>query len=71
MIFPDLTPKIAIILINSHWMTIVVLAVAIFQFDNLRKKRSVSLTKLSGIACLKNSCGTPVKNLWLRAITLE
>ena len=36
-------------------MTIVVLAA-----DNLREKKSVPLTKWSGIACFKNSCGAQV-----------
>ena len=33
-----------------------------FLFDNLRKKRPVTLTKWSGIACFKNSYGTLVEN---------
>ena len=36
--------KIDIILIHSHQMAIVVLAVVIFLFDHLREKRSVALT---------------------------
>ena len=43
-------------------MTIVVLAVVIFWFDNLREKRSGPLTKLPGTACFKNSWGTPAEN---------
>ena len=31
-------------MIHSHWTTVVVLAVVIFKFDNLRLKRSVPLT---------------------------
>ena len=34
--------------------------VVIFLFDNLREKRSVPLSKQSGIICFKNSCSTPV-----------
>ena len=55
-------------------MAIAVLAVVIFfLFDNLREKRSVSLTKHSGIACFKTPCSTLVccetqgENLWARA----
>ena len=43
-------------------MAIVVLDVVILLFDNLREKKSVPLTKLSGITCFKDSCGTPVEN---------
>ena len=43
-----------IILIHSHQMAIVMLAIVIFLFDNLREKESVPLTKQPGIACLKN-----------------
>ena len=32
------------------------------QFDSLRKERSVPLTKWSGIACFKKSCGICVDN---------
>ena len=46
---------------HSSWMAIVVLAVVIFLFDNIREKRSVTLTKWSDIACFKNSCGIPLK----------
>ena len=46
-----------------------VLAAVISVFDNLREKRSVSLTKESGTACFKNSCGTPVENRWPRIIS--
>ena len=45
-------------------MAIVVLAIVIFLFDNLREKRSVPLTKEPGIACFKNSFGTTVENRW-------
>ena len=31
-------------------------------FDNLREKRSVSLTKWSGVACFRKSYGTPFEN---------
>ena len=41
----DLTPKIGVILTHSHWTAIVVLAIVIFSFANLREKRSVPLTK--------------------------
>ena len=61
--FADLTKKIDVILIHSHWTTTVVLAsVFFFLFDNLKEKRSGPLAKQSGIACFKNSCGTPVEN---------
>ena len=51
----------------------IVLAIVIFNFDNLRGKRSVPMAKWSGIPCFKNSCSTPilvascdrlVENLW-------
>ena len=42
-------------------MAIVVLAVVIFQFDDIREKRSVPLT-----VCVKNSCGALVENRWTR-----
>ena len=35
-----------------------------FLFDNLRGKKSVALTKQSGIPCFKNYWGTPVENCW-------
>ena len=54
-IFCQSDKKIGIILINSHLMAIVVLAVVIFLFDNLREKGSVPLTKQSGTAGFKNS----------------
>ena len=59
--FANLTKKIDSILVHSHWMAIVVLAVVIFLFDNLREKRSVPLTKQSGIACFQSSCSVPVE----------
>ena len=37
-------------------MAIVVLAVLIILFDSLREKRSMPLTKKSGVACSKNCC---------------
>ena len=37
--------KTGIILIHSHWIAIVVLANVILLFDNIMKKRSMSLTK--------------------------
>ena len=43
-------------------MVIVVLAVVIFFFDNLKGNMSVPLTKQSGISCFKNSCGISVEN---------
>ena len=49
-LFANLTKNIGIILIHSQQMGIVVLAVVIL-FDKLRKKRSVPLTKQSGIPC--------------------
>lgn len=42
-------------MIHSHWTAVVVLAVIIFSFDNIRQKRPVPLTTESGIAGLKNS----------------
>ena len=46
---------------HAQWAAIVVLAVVIFQFDNVREKRLGPLSKYSGIVCFKNSCGTPVE----------
>ena len=43
-------------------MAVVVVAIVIFLVENLREKRSVALTKWSGVACFKNSCSTPVEN---------
>ena len=40
---------------SSHWAAIVVLAVVILLFYNLKEKKSVSPTKY-----LKHSCDTPV-----------
>ena len=37
--------KISIIWIHSHWMAIVVLAVVVVKFDNLREKRWVHLSQ--------------------------
>ena len=59
-------------MIRSHQMAIIVLAVVIFfLFDNLREKRSVSLTEELHIMYFKNPCGTWVENrcsmLWLNA----
>ena len=54
--FCQSVPKIGILLILSH-QTAIVLALVIFLFDSLREKRSVPLTKESGIACFKNCCG--------------
>ena len=45
ILFVDLTKKIGVILIHSHWTAIVVLDVVILVFDNLREKRSMPLTK--------------------------
>ena len=59
--FADLTKKIGIIFIHSQ-QTAIVLTAVVFLFDSLREKRSVPLTKQSGIACFKNSCSTPVEN---------
>ena len=44
-------------------MAVVVLAVVIFNLDNLREEESVFLTEPSGIACFKKSCSTLVENL--------
>ena len=49
-------------------MAIVALAVVTFLFDNLREKTSVPQTKYLGIACFKNSHGTPVENHWCRPV---
>ena len=65
--FTNLTKKIGIILTHSHQMAIV-LAAVIFLFDSLRKKRSVSLTRKSGIACFKTSCSTLVEKRCSRMI---
>ena len=43
---------------------VIVVAVVIFLFDNLREKRSVPLT----ITCFKNSCGIPVENHWYKGV---
>ena len=51
---------ISIILTHLHLMAVVVLAVVIFLFENLREKRSVALTKSSGIACFNDSRSAPV-----------
>ena len=37
-----------------------------FLFDNLRKKRSVPLTKQSDVACFTGSCGARVESHWCR-----
>ena len=44
-VFANPTKIIGIILIHSHHMAIIVLAVIIFLLDNLREKRSVPITK--------------------------
>ena len=54
--------KVGIILIHSHWVAIVVLAVIIFIFDDLRQKKSMFLAKESGITCFKNFYGILVEN---------
>ena len=46
--------KIGIIFIHSQQTAAVVLAIVIFVFDKVRAKRSVLLTKQSGISCFKN-----------------
>ena len=62
--FADLTKNkfVFFFIIHSYQVAIVVLVIVTFQFDNLREKRSVPLTKESGIACLKNSCGALVEH---------
>lgn len=64
--------KTGIMLIHSHYITIVLAVAICFLFDNMKEKRSVPLSKLSGIACFKNCCGTVVKNCcskwWLEDI---
>ena len=67
-IFLLIWPKLGINLIHSQW-TAIVLAV-IFLFDNLREKRFMSLIKLSGTACFKNSCPTWVENHWSKGVDL-
>ena len=52
-IFADLTKKIGIILIHSHRMLFLCWPLSFFLFNNLRGKRSVPLTRYSGIACFK------------------
>ena len=64
MFFADLTKNRYNFDSSFTWTAIVVLAVVIFIFDSLREKRSVPLTKQAGVACLKNSCSTLVKNCW-------
>ena len=49
-------------MINSHQMTTVVLTVVLFLFDNLRKKRSVSLTS-QVLHVLKILCDTLIEKL--------
>ena len=66
--FSDLTKKISIILIHSHQSVIMLAVVIFFLFDNLREKRSVALTKYSGIAWLKNSSCTLVENHWYKSL---
>ena len=44
-LFSNLTKKIGVILISSHGMAVVVLAVVIFLIDSLREKRSERLMK--------------------------
>ena len=44
-VLPIWQKKVDIILIPSHHMAIVVLAIVIFLFDNVRDQRSVPLTK--------------------------
>ena len=43
-------------------MATVVLAVVIFLLDNLEEKRSLPLTKQSGVAYFKSSCSIAVEN---------
>ena len=70
MYFLPISQKLGVILIHLHWTATVTLAVVIF-FDSLRKKRSLSPTKKSGIACSKNSCGTLVENHWSRGLASQ
>ena len=44
------------ILIHPHWTAIVVLAVVIFSFDDLREKRSVPPTKQAPCGTLAENC---------------
>ena len=60
-IFCQSDKKVRVILIHSHQTAIVVLMTVPFLFDNLRKKRSESLTKQSGVACFKNSAAQQLK----------
>ena len=60
ILFADLTKKKDTILIRSHWMAILVLAVVIFLRDNLKEKRSVPLTS-QALRILK-TLRTPVEN---------
>ena len=55
--------KKGIILIHSRPVAIVVWAVVIFLFGNLKEKRSLPLTKWSGTARFKHFCGAPVRLL--------
>ena len=54
--------KIGVIWIHSHHVTIVVLAVAIFLFDNLREKR---------YCMFQNPCSPPSANRYLEAASVK
>lgn len=47
-------------------MAIIVLAVVVILFGNLRGKRSVAPAEQSGIACFKMLVAHQLKNCWLR-----
>ena len=54
----------------------VLIVIIFFKFDNLREKKSMPLTKQSGIAHFKTSCPTPVENCcprlkWCQMLVLE
>ena len=56
---------------HSQWTAVVVLAVVIFLFNNLREKGSAPLTEESGTARCTTSCSTravarPVRNHYSR-----
>ena len=70
MFFVELTKRIGILLIHSHWMVMVVLAVVIFWLDNLREKKSVPRLNSQELRVLEilvahpcACCATQVENL--------
>ena len=71
ILFADLTKTIGISLIHSHRTAIVVLAVVISLFDNLREKRSVPLTG-QGLDVLKTLAAHWLKiAAWEKTVLME